>query len=179
MPALFVPGNTHQRKALAYCALRLRMVVAMKLTINTDGGSRGNPGPSAWAFVVHDAAGQRYHADSGFLPLATNNIAEHQAVFEALRWLMGIWHLQKPTEVEIQSDSKLVVQQVNQKWAVNDENLWKICCRSQASLSVLGDYNCKVTLRHVRREFNEAADALVNITLDMTLFNLKLKGRNA
>jgi ribonuclease HI len=85
----------------------------------TDGASRGNPGPSAYAFVVCSGENLLLHEESVFIGTATNNIAEYQAVINGLRWLSGITR----GPIEIYSDSELVMRQITGRYSVRQPHL--------------------------------------------------------
>lgn len=126
--------------------------------IYSDGGSRGNPGPSAAAFVIMNKH-EEIIADGGsYLGVTTNNQAEYQAVF---------FGLQKASELGVQFvdfrlDSNLVVNQLNGIYKVKNRDLWPI----YEQIKLLLPKFKKVTFSHVRREFNQIADGLVNKILD-------------
>lgn len=133
----------------------------MKLVIHTDGGSRGNPGPSATGVVVDDVSGTHIASLSTYLGITTNNQAEYKAVIEALTWLASF-----PTPLESVAfilDSQLVVSQINGLWAVKEAGMRELKStvdRLRASLPY------RLTFEHTLRADNKAADALVNQTLD-------------
>jgi ribonuclease HI/ADP-ribose pyrophosphatase YjhB (NUDIX family) len=129
-----------------------------KLTIYSDGGSRGNPGPSAAAFVVIDAEGNLLAEGGAYLGITTNNQAEYHGVH------LG---LEKARELGVKAadfrlDSLLVVNQLNGAYVIRNRELWPIHERIRALVSQFD----KVTFRHVKREFNQRADSLVNKILD-------------
>ncbi len=129
-----------------------------KLTIYSDGGSRGNPGPSAAAFVVLDAKGSFVAEGGAYLGITTNNQAEYHGVH------LG---LEKAREMGVKSadfrlDSLLVVNQLNGAYVIRNRELWPIHERIRALVNQFE----KVTFRHVKREFNQRADSLVNKILD-------------
>ncbi len=84
----------------------------------TDGASRGNPGPSAYAFVIY-SDGELLHEESAFIGTATNNIAEYHAVIHGLQWLSGI----TSGPVELFSDSELVIKQLTGIYSVKKLHL--------------------------------------------------------
>ncbi len=133
----------------------------MKLVIHTDGGSRGNPGPAAIGAVLEDASGQVLAQVSECIGDTTNNQAEYQAVVAALREAKKL----AATELDFYLDSELVVKQLNGEYKMKNKDLSplfaKICTEKL-------NYK-KVSFNHVRREFNKAADALVNKALDEQL----------
>lgn len=130
----------------------------MRLTVHVDGGARGNPGPAAIAAVVTDADGQVVHEASETIGRATNNVAEYRAL------IMGIEraHELGATELELVGDSELVVKQVRGEYRVKDAGLKPLHSAAQVALGNFSEW----TIRHVKRERNAAADALVNQALD-------------
>ena len=129
-----------------------------KLVVNVDGGSRGNPGPAAIAAVVSTPDGEVLEQRGERIGEATNNVAEYRAL------LLGIERARElgADEVELVGDSELVVRQVKGEYKVKDQGLKPL---HQEALQALRDFE-GWSIRHVRREDNEAADLLVNETLD-------------
>lgn len=131
------------------------------VVVYCDGGSRGNPGKSAAAFVV-TTRGKVIHKGSVFLGESTNNVAEYSAVILALKWLVknlsGI-----SNEVTLILDSELVVRQLNGFYKVKNSKL-------KILFSTIKDIENKITAHinytSVRREKNHLADSLVNQVLD-------------
>ncbi|MBI2633567.1 MAG: ribonuclease HI family protein [Parcubacteria group bacterium] len=129
----------------------------MLLTIYTDGGARGNPGPAASAAVLYD--GKKKVAERGeYLGVATNNEAEYRAV------IIGLEEAKKhgADTIHFFLDSLLVAEQLNGAYKIKDANLGKFFIKiwnAQQSFK-------KVTYTHIPREKNKEADALVNKTLD-------------
>ena len=113
----------------------------MKVVINVDGGSRGNPGPAGIAAVATDRAGKVIAERSETIGEATNNVAEYRAL------LLGI-ELAKELgadEAEFVADSKLIVEQVRGNWKVKQEHLRPLHTRARDALRDLG----KWSIRHV------------------------------
>lgn len=129
--------------------------------VNTDGGCRDNPGPGAWAFVVLDGRGSVLHTAKGFLPHTTNNFAEYKALMEACRYLATV---DVPARIRFLSDSKLVVEQINGGWRVNDVLAGVFGETAAAYEDVAG--RADVTLTHIKRNLNGMADALCNEVQD-------------
>lgn len=129
-----------------------------ELIIYTDGGSRGNPGPSASGFVILDVRERMLFEDGKYLGITTNNQAEYQAVRLALRKAAEIG----ARELHFRLDSQLVVNQLNGVYQIKNRELWPI----HANIKELLKQFKKVTFTHVRREFNQEADAMVNKILD-------------
>ncbi len=127
------------------------------IKIFTDGGSRGNPGNAACAFVVLEDEKVVYF-DSAYLNQVTNNFAEYAGLIMALKYLVkaGI------NEVSAYLDSELVVKQLNGEYKVKDENIKK----HYDQIVELKKSFKSVSFNHVRREENKLADKLVNIVLD-------------
>ena len=128
-----------------------------RLVVNVDGGARGNPGPAAIAAVVSTPDGEVLEARGGPIGETTNNVAEYRAL------LLGIERARAlgATELELVGDSELIVRQVLGEYRVKDAGLRPLHAQVIAALDGL-DWS----IRHVRRERNEAADRLVNETLD-------------
>ncbi|MDD3777762.1 MAG: ribonuclease HI family protein [Actinomycetota bacterium] len=128
------------------------------LKIYFDGGSRGNPGPSAVGIVIYDQDGNLVEEISQFIGHQTNNVAEYQALLKALEAAEKYG----ADKVILITDSKLVHNQVKKIWKIKDENLLKIYIAITQKLS---SYKA-VDLRLVPREQNQEADKLVNQALD-------------
>ncbi len=130
----------------------------MKLTVNVDGGARGNPGPSAIGMVVRDESGGVLLERAEKIGDATNNVAEYKA-------LIGGINLAKElgaNEVHLIGDSELVVKQVRGEYKVKNAGIKPLHAEAKAALADFDDW----TINHVRREMNADADRLVNEALD-------------
>lgn len=130
----------------------------MKLKINTDGGSRGNPGPSAIGVVIRDNDDEIVFAKGKYIGETTNNIAEYQALIWALEKAVEIGG----TEIECLIDSELLVKQLKGEYKVKNEELAK----KFIQIHNLQLKFKKIEYKHVYRENNKEADALVNKALD-------------
>lgn len=130
----------------------------MRLTVHVDGGSRGNPGPAAIAAVISDADGQIVHEVHETIGRATNNVAEYRAL------ILGIERAAElgATELELVGDSELIVKQVRGEYRVKDAGLKPLHSAAQQALGNFAEWQ----IRHVKREQNAEADALVNQALD-------------
>ena len=126
----------------------------------TDGGSRGNPGPSASGFVLYDEQDNIIYAGGEYLGITTNNQAEYQAVRLGLKKALEF----NPKEVKIYMDSLLVVNQMNGVFKIKNRDLWPIHSDIKTQIENIP----KVSFTHVPREFNKEADAEVNKVLDST-----------
>jgi ribonuclease HI len=129
-----------------------------RLVVHVDGGSRGNPGPAAIAAIVSTPDGEVLAKRGEAIGPATNNVAEYRAV------LLGIELAREhgASEVELIGDSQLVVRQVQGEYRVKDEGLKPLHAQVRSALQGFERW----TIRDVRRTENEAADSLVNETLD-------------
>ncbi len=132
--------------------------------IFTDGGSRGNPGESACAFVV-TADGADVYSEGLYLGVGTNNEAEYAGVIASLRWVL-LQDLTSVEKIEWFADSQLVVNQVSRLWKIKEP-------RIQHMVTEIWGLQKKLTMpfsmQYVPREKNQEADLLVNQTLDTHL----------
>ena len=143
-----------------------------KITIYTDGGSRGNPGPSAIGVVYTNEKGQTIKEYSECLGTKTNNEAEYLAVVMALKKFKALFgkELAKKSEIEVRSDSELMVKQLNGEYKIVNENIQPL---------FLDIWNLKIDFLNVKfkqipREKNRDADRLVNEALDKDRRSQKL-----
>ncbi|HTE22713.1 MAG TPA: 4a-hydroxytetrahydrobiopterin dehydratase [Candidatus Limnocylindria bacterium] len=128
------------------------------IKLYADGGSRGNPGPSASGYVLLDEDDTVIIKSGVYLGITTNNQAEYQSL------KFGLEEAQKlgASEVEVYMDSLLVINQMRGIFKVKNRDLWPI---HEAIKEVAKQFK-KITFTHVPREFNKLADAEVNETLD-------------
>ena len=129
-----------------------------KIIAYTDGGSRGNPGPAAASIVLTHPDGTVLLSKGFFLGPATNNVAEYTAVAKALEAALELG----ASEIDLVSDSELLVKQLNGQYAVRSEHLAPLHAKAKQLLSRFA----RSTVRHVTREHNTRADKLVNQALD-------------
>jgi ribonuclease HI len=132
----------------------------MRVTAHIDGGSRGNPGPAAAGFVLRDADdGQVLQQAGVFLGEATNNVAEYRGLIEALQraQLLGV------DELDVRSDSELLVRQMNGQYRVKNAGLKPLFEQANELAGRFGRF----AISHVRREQNTDADELVNRALNL------------
>ena len=132
----------------------------MKARLFTDGGSRGNPGPAAYAFVLEAEDGTVLDARGEAIGVATNNVAEYSALVAGLERAIeaGV------DELEVVSDSELMVKQMRGEYKVKNRALQDLFLDASRLARKLQ----RVTYTAVRREHNELADSLVNEALDAT-----------
>ena len=130
----------------------------MKARLSTDGGARGNPGPAAYGYVLETDDGTVLDARGEAIGVATNNVAEYRALLAGLESAIerGV------DELEVVSDSELLVKQMRGEYKVKNEALRELV----ADAHVLARRLAKVSYTAVRREHNELADRLVNEALD-------------
>jgi ribonuclease HI len=130
-------------------------------TLGCDGGSRGNPGPAAWGFVLLDPSGRVVEAKGEHFGSATNNVAEYRALIAGLE--SAARHHATPLVVCM--DSELVVRQMTGQYRVKNEGLKPLHADAKRALALLAT----VRFSSVPREDNVHADQLVNEALDKYL----------
>ena len=130
----------------------------MKATLSTDGGSRGNPGPAAYAYVLEAEDGTVLAAHGEAIGVATNNVAEYSALVAGLEKAVEVG----VSELEVISDSELMVKQMRGEYRVKNEALRDLSLQASRLARELGS----VSYKAVRREQNKLADQLVNEALD-------------
>jgi probable phosphoglycerate mutase len=130
----------------------------VKARLSTDGGARGNPGPAAYGFVLEAEDGTVLAAEGEAIGVATNNVAEYRALVAGLERALDLG----VDEVEVVSDSELLVKQMRGEYKVKNEALRELSLEAAALGRRLGS----VRYTAVRREHNELADRLVNEALD-------------
>ena len=135
-----------------------------KITINTDGGSRGNPGHAAIGIIAHDDEKVIYQVGE-YLGVLTNNEAEYKAVVKSLEWILDS-NLSPSRPISFLLDSKLVVEQLNKRWKIKDDRMRVL---ANDCFKLLEKISNPITFSHVPREKNSQADALVNQALDARL----------
>jgi ribonuclease HI len=130
----------------------------MKARLFTDGGARGNPGPAAFAYVLEGGDGTVLDSGSDSIGVATNNVAEYRALVAGLARAgeLGI------DELEVVSDSELLVKQMRGEYRVKNEALRLLSLEAARLARQIG----AVRYTAVPREQNELADRLVNEALD-------------
>ncbi len=134
------------------------MSPATKLTVNVNGGSRGNPGPAAIAAVVRDADGEVLQEKGETIGRATNNVAEYRALLLGVELATALG----ADELELVGDSELIVRQVKGEYKVRDPALRELHTQVKQALEPFERWS----IHHVRREQNAEADELVNDALD-------------
>ena len=130
----------------------------MKARLSTDGGARGNPGPAAYGYVLEAEDGTVLAAHGEAIGVATNNVAEYRALIAGLEKAVEVG----VGELEVVSDSELLVKQMRGEYRVKNETLRELSVQASRLARQIG----RVRWTAVRREHNELADRLVNEALD-------------
>jgi len=130
----------------------------VKAKLSTDGGARGNPGPAAYGYVLEAEDGTVLDAHGETIGVATNNVAEYRALIAGLEKAVDLGI----DELEVVSDSELLVKQMQGEYRVKNEALRELNDEANSLERKLG----RVRYKAVRREHNELADKLVNDALD-------------
>ena len=129
-----------------------------KVVVHVDGGSRGNPGPSAVAAVAATPDGEPLLERSAYIGETTNNVAEYRAVQLGLELARELG----ATAVEIVNDSQLIARQIGGQYKVKHAGLRPLYLETMKALREFDQW----AVRDVRREHNKRADELVNEELD-------------
>jgi probable phosphoglycerate mutase len=130
----------------------------VKARLSTDGGARGNPGPAAYGYVLETEDGTVLAAHGERIGVATNNVAEYSALVAGLEKALELG----VEELDVISDSELLVKQMTGEYRIKNETLQDLAADARRLARKLG----RVSYRAVRREHNELADRLVNQALD-------------
>jgi ribonuclease H / adenosylcobalamin/alpha-ribazole phosphatase len=130
----------------------------VRAVLFTDGGARGNPGPAAYGFVLESEDGDLLAAVGAGIGVATNNVAEYSGLIAGLRRAAE----EGVTQLEVRSDSELMVKQMRGEYRVKNARLRPLSIEA----SRLARELASVRYVHVPREKNELADRLVNEALD-------------
>lgn len=136
-----------------------------KITLFTDGGARGNPGPAGVGVVIVSGEGKILKEESKFLGKATNNFAEYEAVIvglQALKKLFGGNKL-KELDIEVKLDSQLIARQLSGEYQIKEESLFGQFIKVH-NMQVK-DFP-KIKFSYIPREQNKEADRLANEAMD-------------
>lgn len=136
-----------------------------EITINTDGGARGNPGPAAIG-VIAKAGSETLFEISEYIGQQTNNVAEYTAVIHALHHLNE--HQVTADNCSFVLDSELIIRQIVGQYRVKEVHLQSLVAKVHRLINELKDGGRlkNITFRHVLRAENKRADQLVNQALD-------------
>ena len=127
------------------------------LVVYVDGGSRGNPGPAGAGAIIKDGAGNPVKSLHRYLGVATNNVAEYEALILALTEAREL-----TSRIEVFADSELVVKQIKGIYRVKNPALKELFGRAKKLIASFDSF--KIT--HIRRELNSEADHLANKAMD-------------
>jgi ribonuclease HI len=130
----------------------------VKARLSTDGGARGNPGPAAYGYVLETEDGTVLDARGETIGVATNNVAEYRGLIAGLKKALELG----VSQLEVVSDSELVVKQMTGEYRVKNEALREL---SEEAARLAGGLD-RISYTAVRRAHNELADRLVNDALD-------------
>ena len=128
------------------------------LVAYTDGGARGNPGPSGYGVVIKDESGRKVAALSEYLGHQTNNFAEYQGLIAALEYSLK----HGPKALKVISDSELLVRQIKGIYKVKNPTLQDLHARAKELIAQLDWFS----IGHALREHNQEADRLANEAMD-------------
>jgi ribonuclease HI len=150
--------KVHRSEYLNINKPNLKTLMSKHLTIYTDGGARGNPGPAGIGVVAYDESGEVVFEISKYLGEMTNNQAEYRALIAAL---------EKAGEtgaetIEVMMDSELIVKQINREYKVKNAGLAPLFIK----VYNLTQSFKSAKFKHIRREQNAAADKLANEAMD-------------
>ena len=130
----------------------------MKLIAYTDGASRGNPGQAGIGVAIYNEKNEKLKSISQYIGEATNNVAEYKALISALQASQELG----AEEIEVFTDSELMVKQIKGEYRVKNEGLKPLFNEAKELIKTF----TTVKVTHVRRELNKEADKLANIAID-------------
>jgi broad specificity phosphatase PhoE/ribonuclease HI len=134
-------------------------VTALRVIVEADGGSRGNPGPAGYGALVRDAdTGELLREAAEGIGIASNNVAEYRGLIAGLEAAIDLG----AQDVEVRMDSKLVVEQMSQRWKVKHPDMQVLAKQAASLVRQLPS----VHFTHIRRELNSHADRLANQAMD-------------
>jgi ribonuclease HI len=133
----------------------------MELIVQTDGASRGNPGPASYGFLIRDKETKEVIYQEGkTIGVNTNNIAEYLGVLRAFEYIDQ--NIKDVSKVEVVADSQLIIRQLAGFYRVKNPKLKILFDQIKLLELNIGE----VSYRHVLRAFNKEADKLANLALD-------------
>lgn len=135
----------------------------MIINIYTDGGARGNPGPSAYGLHIEDEHKNVLLDKAEYIGIKTNNEAEYAGVLAALSWIKKNKKQYQIEKIFFYSDSQLLVRQLQGLYKVKAPNLKPLYIQATQDLSTIG---LPYTFTDIRRHLNTIADQLLNDKLD-------------
>ena len=130
-----------------------------KISLYIDGGARGNPGPAGIGIVLRDTKGRKIKEFNKYIGVATNNIAEYNALIYGLQEAL----IERADEVALNMDSELVAQQLRGEYRVKNPNIRPFF---EQALHLMSGFK-KVEINHIPRDKNKEADKLVNKAINL------------
>lgn len=134
----------------------------MDLVINTDGASKGNPGPSSYGYIIKNRDGGIVHQEGELIGETTNNVAEYIAVLKALEYVKDKFSGKGPHRIEVVADSRLIIEQLAGRFKIKSAHLKVIFDKIKLLEMEVG----AVFYRSVPREENFIADRLANLPFE-------------
>lgn len=131
-------------------------------TIHSDGASRGNPGPASIGFTIIKKGQNALIKGKKYIGISTNNVAEYQALNQALNTLIERFSSHLPARVKVLLDSQLIVEQLLGNYKVKDPRLKILYDQIKLLEKKIGE----ITYQHIPRSENQVADKLANEALD-------------
>jgi len=135
----------------------------MNINVYTDGGSRGNPGPSGYGLVIYDDNQKILFQESKYLGIKTNNEAEYSGLIGALNWVNNNQDYLRISQINFHADSQLMIRQMQKKYKVKAPNLIPIFNQAQDLVNLI---SLPIVFKDIRRDFNQLADQLANEAMD-------------
>jgi ribonuclease HI len=137
----------------------------MNLIVNTDGASRGNPGPASYGYIIKSTDGVIRHQEGKTIGVTTNNVAEYTAVLESLKYIKHNFTHKAPHVIEVITDSQLIASQLSGRFKIKSLHLKEYLTQIKQLEQGLGE----ISYRNVPRAQNFIADKLANMALDKKL----------
>ena len=135
----------------------------MQLSVYTDGGSRGNPGPSGFGVAIYDHQKNLIAQISKFIGIKTNNEAEYTALIDALVWINNHQSELDINSVDIFSDSQLLVRQQQGRYKVKSPHIVSL---NNLVKALINATTITYKFHEIPRELNVLADQLANQAMD-------------
>jgi probable phosphoglycerate mutase len=141
------------------------------LIVESDGGSRGNPGPAGYGALVRDGASGEVLAErAGYVGIATNNVAEYRGLVAGLRAARAI---DRSAAIDVRLDSKLLVEQMSGRWKIKHPDMRTLAIVARGIAA-----GTQVTYTWIPRSRNSDADALANEAMDTESLSIR-RGHDA
>lgn len=134
------------------------ILIQMDFVINTDGASKGNPGPSSYGYIIKARDGGIVHEEGEQIGVTTNNVAEYTAVLKAFEYIAKRFFRKAPHKIEVIADSQLIIEQLSGRYKIKKPHLQELFEKIKKLESELGS----VFYRSVPRKENFIADRLAN-----------------